>query len=380
MYFMKHMPLLFIFFLFLFVGCQESTKKSSSTGNGYSTCSPGTVYSPGSYCYCQYYPTASGCYGTTTGTTGGGTTGVTSCTTDYYTNPSCPGYTYCQMYPTQAVCSGTTTGTTTGGSTVCQGYTGVGNNPCPYYPSSYDPKNWYYYSTYIDQNWGILYPYVPSISCSDATTPSGASYTPYETRKGTITLRGGKNYDPASGQAFFSTTSELLQSVGGARNFFWGDSTLKVRFKSNLQPNSRKTTDVCPERSGSMSTVHGYGKLRFDLYLVGRRPNPSNPSQFIESTMSLGTQTVSVNTCTPAIDLSSYAEVYTGGIYLQIKNVNSNQSWLPGNDQANAPYYYDVFGYISPNNPYVNNTWTTVRTAECWSLDIEVAADGTKTF
>ena len=354
MYFMKHMPLLFIFSLFLFVGCQESTKKSSSNSNAY--CSPGTVYQPGSACYCQYYPTASGCYGSTSGTTTSGTTtGSSTCTTDYYTNPSCPGY--CQIYPTASTCSGTTTGGTTGGTTT---------NP---YPN--------YFVQALSKNWAILYPYVPSISCSAATAPTGISYTPYETRKGTVTLTGGVSYDLPTTTAFFDTTTSLLQTVGGARNFFWGDSTLKVRFISNVQPSSANTSSVCPGRRTGLSSIRGYGKLRFDLYLVGR--NSSN----VESTVYLGNKTVSVNSCTPAIDLSSYAEIYTNGIYLRIKNVQSNQNWSPGSyyyGDTRESDAYNNYGFIYPQNSYVGETWGPVRTAECWSLDIEVAGDGTKTF
>ena len=325
---MKHMPLLFIFTMFILaVGCQESTKSSNSSNNG----------SNNSY-YCIQYPSAPECTGSTTGTTGG--------TTGTY---------YCDLYPTSSVCTGSgTTGTT--GST-----TGGTSNPYPFY-----------YSGYVDKNWGILYPYVPSVSCATATTPSGISYTPYETRKGTITLKGQVDYDPSSGQAYFDTTSSLLQSVTKAREFFWGDSTLKVRFKSNIQPSSANTSTVCPGRVTGQSSIKGYGKIKFDLYLVGRKANGS------ETTISLGTKEVGVNTCTSAIDLSSYAAEYPNGIYLKVKNVYGNQNWLPGTYQES--WYYDSYGYVSPQNPYVASAWKLIRNAECWSLDIEVAADGTKTF
>lgn len=350
---MKHISLLFIFSLMiLVVGCQESSskKKSSSSSN-----------------YCYQYPYAPECTGSTTGyTTGsttsgttGGTTGTPSCTSaqDYWNTPGCPGF--CYYNASHSSCNGGgTTGGTTGGS---------GTNPFPRYNSMY-----------ADKNWEVLYPYVPSLSCSSSYAPSGISYTPYETRQGTITLKGQVNYDPASGQAFFDTTSELLQTVNSARNFFWGDSTLKIRFKSNVQPKSANTSAVCPGRATGMSSIKGYGRIRFDLYLVGRRADNST------STVSLGKKTVNVNSCTPAIDLSNYAAQFPNGIYLKVQNVEGNQNWLPGGanywDSYQQAQIYDTYGYVYPQNPYVGETWKAIRNAECWSLDIEVAADGTKTF
>jgi hypothetical protein len=113
-------------------------------------------------------------------------------------------------YPAPASGLGSTTGSTAGGTTGSY----PGTNP---YPN--------YYSGYVDKNWMVHYPYVPSISCTDATTPSGIDYTPHETRKGTITLKGQVNYDPASGQQFFDTTSDLLQTTTKAKQFFWADSS-----------------------------------------------------------------------------------------------------------------------------------------------------------
>lgn len=348
---MKHMPLIFVSSLsFLLTGCFESTKTK-------------TVNNSSSNSYCTQYPTAWGCPGYNGGTTTGGTSGVsTSCSNPTIYDKTCA--TYCTIYPypqgTGCLSNGTNCNinpTATGCNTTT---TPPGINPFPRY-----------YSGYVDKNWSILYPYSPSISCTDATTPSGISYTPYETRKGTITLKGQEHYDLYSGQLFFDTTSELLRTKTGAKNFFWGDSILKIRFKSNLQPESANSTAICPNRKMGYSSIKGYGKIKFDLYIVG--VNGSN-----ETTIYHSSPVVSVNSCTTAINLSSYLASYPDGIYLKIRNVKGNQNWLPGtNTEA---YYYDMFGYISPNNPYVSATWKDIRNMECWSLDIEVASDGTKTF
>ena len=322
--------------MFFLAGCQESSKKSSSSQNPYS---------------CSYNYYAPGCPGYNPGLTNGGSVGGTTCTGTNYNIQGCPGF--CQINPTHSSCSTNTTGGSTGGSTVNR------------YP--------FYYSGYVDKNWAVLYPFIPNISCTDAFDPPGVSYTPYPTRKGTITLKGQVNYDPDSGQPFFETTSSLLQTVSGARNFFWGDSTLKVRFKANVQPKSANTTAVCPGRVTGMSSIKGYGKLKFDLSLVGRKENGT-----VSLPISLGQKTISVNSCTPAIDLSPYASQYPNGIYLKIANVQGNQNWSPGTNSEQQTY--DTYGYIYPQNPHVGETWEYIRNAECWTLDIEVAADGTKTF
>lgn len=344
---MKHTIFIFIASLLFLIGCQETSVKKNANN------------------ICATNPYAPGCYasnpGSTVGTAvNGANPGMNSC----YTNPQafwgmqgCPGF--CQNYPGHASCYGNSTGTTVGG-TNGGSYPG-GVNPFPNY-----------YSGYVDKNWMVHYPYAPSISCNEAVTPSGIDYTPHDTRKGSITLKGQVNYDPASGQQFFDTTSDLLQTATKAKQFFWADSTLKVRFKANLQPESRNTTAVCPGRVSGMSTLKGYGKIKFDLHLVGTRANGTT------STVSLGNKEVKVNSCTAALDLSSYAAQFPNGIYLKVSNVYGNQYWMANNNSQQQ--IYDTYGYITPQNPHVEGTWALIRNAECWSLDIEVAADGTKTF
>lgn len=315
---MKHMPLFFVFALSLIaVGCQETSKKTVNNNTSSSNN------------FCTLYPNGLGCPGaTTSGTTTSGTTGSTT---------------------------GGTTGTTTSGTTG-----GTTTNPWPFY-----------YSGYVDKNWTSQYPYSPAESCAAATAPSGISYTPYETRKGTITLKGQEDYSLYSGQPFFTTTSELLRTKTGASNFFWGDSILKIRFKANKQPESANTTSVCPNRYMGYSSIKGYGKIKFDLYVVGIRGNTE--SEFYYSSPEL-----SVGTCSTAINLSDYVAAYPDGIYIRIKNVKGNQNWWPGTNAEAATY--DNYGYVSPQNPYVANSWKAIRNMECWSIDIEAASDGTKTF
>lgn len=295
---------------------------------------------------------------------------------NYYTVPGCPGHS-----GTNGNTNGTTTSGSTSGSTGTTGSTTSGSyiNPFPNYSSSY-----------IEKNWQNDYPYIPSLNCSTPSAPSGISYTPYETRKGTVTVVGagfgaGKNpadpkswYDPNTYVTISAdTTSEKLRTLSGAKDFFWTDSTLKVRFKANIQPESSQGNPVCYGRVPSMSTLKGYTKLKFNLFLVGINSNNVSTEEF------LGEQTVELNKCSTPLDLANYNGVnypskYPNGIYLKIKNVRGNQNWSPGT-QAEL-IAWDTWGFY-PNSYYAGNSYLqAIRSNECWSLDIEVAADGTKTF
>ncbi len=298
---------------------------------------------------------------------------------NYYTVPGCGGYGGTNGYTTGSTTSGTTTGTTTSGTTTGTTTSGSYINPYPNYASSY-----------VEKNWQNDYPYVPALNCSTPTAPSGISYTPYETRKGTVTVVGagfGAGKNPADPKSWYDpntyitisadTTSERLRTLSGAKEFFWTDSTLKIRFKANIQPESSQGNPVCYGRVPSMSTLKGYTKLKFNLFLVGINANNTSTEEF------LGEQTVELNKCTPAINLAdfngiNYPSKYPNGIYLKIKNVRGNQNWSPGTQQELIAW--DTWGFY-PNSYYAGNSYLpAIRSNECWSLDIEVAADGTKTF
>ncbi len=321
------------------MGCQEKSKKSSSSSQ--------------QSAYCMQNPYAQGCYGATTAGTTGGTTNQTcfQSTNNYWSMPGCPGF--CQNYPTHPNCAGTTSGGTTSGSTTGS-TTGGGSNPYPQYPSNG-----------INQNWGVQYPpnnIPPQGNCAAAVSPSGINYTPYETRKATMALAGKTFYSPASANAGnLTNTSSILKSVNTARTLFETDSVLKVRLKPRPQPENTSSSPYCYIPSyQKMSSVAGYTKLEFNVVLVGRRANGTEDQE------PLGTFMVGVNSCTPAIDLSSYTSTYPDGIYLIVQSVRSNQGVYP-NDY--------------PQNGFTNsNTFTDVRSMDCWVLDVEVAADGTKTF
>lgn len=329
--FMRHLPLLLFFSLLFLTACQESKKKSSSSSE------------QNNLCIGTGYYTVPGCPGYAGNTTGGTTGSTNLCyqtTSNYWQMPGCPGF--CQNYPADASCGGPTTGSTTGGGSTTNPYTQVGSNA-------------------VTPNWGVKYPGgVPAGNCSAAYAPSGVSYTPYETRKATMTIVGKTWYNPADPVApNYMNTSSLLRSVNGAKQLFSTDSLLKVRFKVIQQPESSSSSPYCYGRSTG-SSIAGYHKLQFNVSLVGTRANGTTETEPI------GTFNVGVNSCTPAIDLSSYASTYPGGIYLVVQSVKGNQAYFPSN--------YDFFGFRDVNS------FSDIRSQDCWVLDVEVAADGTKTF
>jgi hypothetical protein len=339
---MKHATIFFLLVLtsLLSVGCNKSSTKSSNTSTSNSA-------------YCVQYPYANGCTST---------------------NP------YCAQYPTAYGCpgyTGTTTGSTTGGSASCappvQGQQAVCANYCSYFPgttgclsngtncnftpnASGCPGS----SQTMNPTYGALYPQgVPAGSCSAVYSP-GSNPSAYDTRKGTMTVVGGTWYNPESGSSTYYNTSSLLTSVATAKTFFMTDSVLKVRFKVKPQPESAQIANVCYGRV-SGSSIPGYTKLKFTVSVKGYDANNNlSGLNYVTSVESTG-----VNSCTPAIDLSGYKAQYPNGMFVVISNVLSNQECSNYN-------YTTGFQNCQAFGP--------VRTRDCWSLDMEVAADATKTF
>src|SRR5690606_22523028 len=95
-----------------------------------------------------------------------------------------------------------------------------------------------------------------------------------------------------------------------------------------------------------------------------------------------------INTCSPAESWSHNFEEYDA-LFIKITNVLSNQNWWhderfqPGSTTA-----YSNYGFVTPRadlgpnygNKFVEETWGPISSGDCWSIDVEVASDGTKTF
>jgi len=354
--------ILWAIFTLTLAACQEKTvTKNSNSSNPYSNCSgQGYWTSPGCPGFCQNNPAGYGCAGSTTAgstTTGGTTTGGTT---------------------TSGSTTGGTTGTSSGGNCIAPVLPNCPNY-CSVYPGAYGclangtncnltpsasgcPGS----STTVNPNWGVQYPGgVPQGSCSEPTIPEGME-SAFNTRKGTITLAGLTTgsilYSPFAPEApNYLNTSPMLKSVAQAKVFYMTDSTLKVRFKVKPQPEAAQTDTMCYGRNMPGSTIPGYTKLQYFVKVYG--VNTSNAVTFLDTK---GPFTTGVNSCSSAVDLSQYINQNPGqvGLVVAVDQVKANQNC-----------WWSATTGFSGCNMYKN-----VRSFDCWAMDIEVAADGTKTF
>jgi hypothetical protein len=172
--------------------------------------------------------------------------------------------------------------------------------------------------------------------------------------------------------------------VDEALKFFYTDSTMRVRIKANLQPDSSQSNPLCYGRVSNQSWIKGYTRMKLDLYLIGVTKNTSGVvTSYSTPELLIPDMTIGVNWCSSVLDLSNfngvnYPSKYPDGFFLVIKNVRGNQNWSPGTNAEQQAF--DTYGFY-PNSYYDGNSYMpAIRGNDCWSVDIEVAADGTKTF
>lgn len=276
--------------------------------------------------YCTQNPWAAGCAGN---------------------NP----YLNCSQFPWMQGCQGgNATGASTGGQ-ASGGSNGGGSGGYTGIPS--------------DNNWQALYPEgIPSGYCSSPMEGEG-----YDLRTGTITLAGGMMYAPNNpwdssilGDPQWASVnhthnnSHFLVNVASAKDFLESDGRLKIRFKVRPQPKVGKSDGKwCLGRQTGMSSdpSGGYRSLQFKVSL-----RPVNPDGTLGSTF-IGTRSLSagVNSCTRAENFSGIAKSYPHGVVVVVHDVKSDQGcWYGENCTA----------------------FETVRSASCWSMDIQVSTDTTK--
>lgn len=307
---------------------------------------------------------------------------ATSCVGEaYWTLAGCTGY--CQYNPTAAICTGGTTGGTTGSTgVVCTTYPMAVTcaNYCQQTPRPYgclangsncnvnpNASGCPGASVTVNPYWGIHYPPTgtpPTGTCSEPYAPEGLPNA-FATRKGTITLAGlttgSIEYNPLTAGSLLNT-SPMLKSVAQAKIFFMTDSVLKVRMKPKPQPYAAQSSTMCYGRNMPGVTIPGYTKLQY--YVKVYAATSGNALGALLGTE--GPIETGVNDCSPAIDLSGYQEQSPTGVVIAVDQVKANQncsgSFWTANGFANCVSYKNVRSY------------------DCWAMDFEVAADGTKTF
>jgi hypothetical protein len=264
---------------------------------------------------------------------------------------------YCRQYPQAFGCSGTSTGTTSGSTTgTTTGFTTGGSTTGSTTGGTYTPL------PTSDNNWTDLYAGgVPSGSCS---TPTGSGYEP---RKGTVTISGAASYFPDNawtsvGESQYTSAryshnnSYYLVNVPDARDFLDTDAILKIRFKVRPQPKAPAGKSWCFNRlTGTNADSYGYRNLKFKAAL--RRVNADGTLDY--AYRGVKEFTAGVNSCTAAEDYSQFNQGAPYGSVLVIYDVYSDQ----GCSAASGCTSY-----------------TKVRDASCWSVDIEAQVDGTKSI
>lgn len=241
-----------------------------------------------------------------------------------YEVPACV-YTNTCVGGTTGGSTGGTTGSSTGGTTGTT--TGSGTDP----------------------DWGNPYPGgVPNGNCS-ALTGSG-----YNTRKATLTSSGKFSYyDPANSiTQNYTNTDAILKTVAQAKQLFSTDALLKVRFKALSEPQTAGSGQTLCYGRESGSTSPGYTKMKLWPTVIGINSDNSVSSYYPYPS---GLE-IDVNNCSAGIDLSPYKAMHPHGVYINITHVTVN---------TGAGTVYSSYG---------------VPKTKCWSLQFEVAADGTKTF
>lgn len=256
---------------------------------------------------CASNPYAYGCQGSTTGTTTSGTT------------------------------SGTTTGTTSGG-TSGGNYSGIADS---------------------NTNWSARYnatgkPTAPStVNCqAPQNQATGPNYT---TRKGTIHMAFQKAYRPdlAGLSGYSNNISYFLTDINSSKTFLESDGLLKVRFMPRPQRVPSAGEVWCyGRRTGSGSgTAYGYTELSYSVGVYGVQGGT------LVGPLKTYYLVTGIQSCSPAVDFSGFAQSYPDGIVLSVFDVQSNQGC----------------------SSYPCSAWSAT-TSTCWGMDIEVATDSTQTF
>ena len=368
----KSFFLFLMFFTLIISGCQEkSSSKKSSSSNPFSCTAANNYTQAGCPGWCTIVGNTNSPYCTGGGTTTGGTT------TGGSTTGGSTGTGYCSLNPNHAYCSTTYCSVLPKYGCVKVGTTIVN---CFISPNAYGCGG---SSTAITQNpnWGMFYPpsnTEPVGSCSATFVPTGLT-TALETRKATITIRGkGRtagdpvtDYSPFDPEApNYLNTSPMLKSIDQAKVFFLTDSVLKLRVKVKAEPNasgSYGTSAVCYGRKTG-TYLPGYTKLQYTVKVY--RATANNGAVYLGT---VGTYETGVNNCSAAIDLSGFKENNPTGLFVVIDNVMENKNCTTPPPGASDTFWND-YGWSQCG------MFNKVRSLECWSMEFEVAADGTKTF
>ena len=206
----------------------------------------------------------------------------------------------------------------------------------------------------------------PTNTCTGTT--SDGQGDGYAIHQYNLVLAGHQSWMP--GTYTNNLAQETMPKISEASLVFKSDSRLKVRLKINSQPYPTAGEEYCFGReTGQSSDQYVYTKLRFRVHLrdiMCETPDPQNPNNCL-SGFTLGNRyrtqyidPVSVNSCSPVIDLGSMRNDTVYGTTIEVEDVKADSTC-----QAN--------GTRCPAEQIV-------RAASCWSMNLQVVTDYTQDF
>ncbi len=183
-----------------------------------------------------------------------------------------------------------------------------------------------------------------------------------------MVLAGHQSWMPGT----YSSTlaQETMPTLSEASLVFKSDSRLKVRLKVNSQPYPTAGEEYCYGRAtGQSADAYNYTKLRFRVHLrdiLCDTPDPENSNNCL-SGFYLGNRyrtqyidPVSVDSCSPVIDLGSMRNSTQYGTTIEVEDVKADSAC-------------QSIGTYCPAEKIV-------RAASCWSMTLQIVTDYTQNF
>jgi hypothetical protein len=205
-----------------------------------------------------------------------------------------------------------------------------------------------------------------SNNCSGTT--SDGQGDGYPIHQFSMMLAGHQSWMP--GTYSDSMAQETMPTLSEASIVFKSDSRLKVRLKVNNQAYPTAGETYCYGRAtGQSSDAYPYTKIRFRVHLrdiMCDTPDPQNPNN-CTTALYLGPRyrtqyidPVSVDSCSPIIDLGTLRNSTQFGTTIEVEDVKSDSTC-----QSNSTF--------CPAEKIV-------RAASCWHMNLQVVTDFTQDF
>lgn len=190
----------------------------------------------------------------------------------------------------------------------------------------------------------------------------------YSIHQFSLMLAGHQSWMP--GTYADSLAQQTMPTLSEASIIFKSDARLRVRLKVKSQPYPTAGEEYCYGRAtGQPADEFPYTKLRFRVHLrdiMCDDVDPTNPNNCL-SALYLGPRyrtqyidPVSVNFCSPVVDLGSLRNTTQFGTTIEVEDVKADSSCQANDDYCPAE--------------------KIVRAASCWHMVLQVVTDYTQDF